>query len=191
MTTMKTKMTELQKLARDNKVAVSLVAMTLVVALALGILSGCDLRKMVDLDVPPAVSQSIDPAGALPPPGVEPREYSLADADRVVEDWKRFVDTATRQLEAAVGDANERHAVLASVVDLGIATVNEVAPTLPGGAFLVGGLSLLTGIFLKRPGEDKRVAKEKEDSYNAGIEKAKETIITMIETAKEKDGPKT
>jgi hypothetical protein len=177
-------------LIKQNRVAASLVALTLVVALGLAILSGCDLRKMVDLDVPPAVSQSIDPAGAFPAPGVEPREYTLADADRVVEDWQRFVDTATRQLMASIEVSQERHAVLASVVDLGVATVNEVAPSLPGGAFLVGGLSLLTGLFLKRPGEDKRVAKEKEDSYNAGIAKAKETILTMIESAKEKDGPK-
>lgn len=177
-------------LIKQNRVAVSLVILTVVVALALATLSGCDLRKMVDLDVPPAVAQSIDPAGALPGPGVSPVEYTLADADRVVEDWRRFVDTATRQLEASIDAANERHAVLASVVDLGVATVNEVAPTLPGGAFLVGGLSLLTGLFLKRPGEDKRVAKEKEDSYNAGIEKAKATILGMIESAKEKDGPK-
>lgn len=178
-------------LIKQNRVAASLVILTIVVALALATLSGCDLRKMVELDVPPAVAQSIDPAGALPGPGVEPKDYTLADADRIVEDWRRFVDTATRQLEASIDAANERHAVLASVVDLGVATVNEIAPTLPGGAFLVGGLSLLTGLFLKRPGEDKRVAKEKEDSYNAGIEKAKATILGMIESAKEKDGPKT
>jgi hypothetical protein len=141
----------------------------LVTALAfifLGVMQGCDLREMTSLDVPPSVAKVLDPA-------VQDPEYSLADADRIVEDWSRFVDTSTRQLEAAIDDANERHAVLASVVDLGVATVNEVAPTLPGGAFIVGGLSLLTGLFLKRPGEDKRVAKEKEDSYNAGIDLGK------------------
>jgi hypothetical protein len=35
---------------------------------------------------------------------------------------------------------------------------------------------LLTGWFLKRPGEDKVVAKEKEDSYNAGLAKGKEMV---------------
>jgi hypothetical protein len=151
---------------KNNPAAVSLMVFTVLVALFLGTMQGCDLRELTSLEVPPSVSQVLDPGG--PPP-----EYTLADADRIVDDWRRFVDTSTRQLEDALADANERHAVLASVVDLGIATVNEVAPTLPGGAFLVGGLSLLTGLFLKRPGEDKRVAKEKEDSYNAGIELGK------------------
>jgi hypothetical protein len=168
----------------ENKAAAFLGILTVIVALFMATLSGCDLRKMIDLDVPPAVAQSIDPAGALPGPGVDPKYYTLADADRVVEDWKRFVDTATRQLEASIDAANERHAVLASVVDLGVATVNEIAPTLPGGAFFVGGLSLLTGIFLKRPGEDKRVAKEKEDSYNAGMKKAQAQLLDMLTKAR-------
>ena len=41
---------------------------------------------------------------------------------------------------------------------------------IPGGTILLSGLSLLAGVFLKRPGEDARVAKAKEDSYNKGLE---------------------
>lgn len=151
---------------KNNPAATSLMLLTGLTFIFLGVMQGCDLREMTSLDVPPSVAQVLDP-------DAETHEYTLADADRIVTDWQQFVNTATRQLEASIDDANERHAVLASVVDLGVATVNEVAPTLPGGAFLVGGLSLLTGIFLKRPGEDKRVAAEKEDSYNAGIELGK------------------
>jgi hypothetical protein len=64
--------------------------------------------------------------------------------------------------------------------DLGLAAANEGAGQIPGGAFLVGGLSLLTGLVLKRPGEDKRVGKEKEDSYNAGLEEGKRLIMAAI-----------
>lgn len=51
------------------------------------------------------------------------------------------------------------------------------SPALPGGAFLVGGLSLLTGLMLKRPGEDRRVFAEKKDSYNAGFEEGKRVVL--------------
>ena len=57
---------------------------------------------------------------------------------------------------------------------------NTAAPALPGGAFLVGGLSLLTGLMLKRPGEDKRVFAEKKDSYNAGIEEGKRLVLEAL-----------
>jgi len=104
----------------ENKAAAFLGILTVIVALFMATLSGCDLRKMIDLDVPPAVAQSIDPAGALPGPGVDPKYYTLADADRVVEDWKRFVD----------------------------------------------------------------IAKEKEDSYNAGMKKAQAQLLDMLTKAR-------
>ena len=66
---------------------------------------------------------------------------------------------------------------------------NTAAPALPGGAFLVGGLSLLTGLMLKRPGEDKRVFAEKKDSYNAGIEEGKRLVLEALEVAEREDDP--
>jgi hypothetical protein len=157
---------------QDNKAFVTMLIASTVIVGAILVAQGCDLRKAVDLDVPPQVAASIDPQNLT-----EPIDYTYADADRVAEEWKRFVDTATKQLEASLNDAAERHSMLVSLVDMGVVTVNEIAPTLPGGAFLVGGLSLITGIFLKRPGEDKRVMKEKEDSYNAGLKKAKQLLV--------------
>jgi len=172
---------------KDNKAAASLDILTIDVALFLGNASGSDLRKSVDLEVPAQVRAALD--GVSDPAKPAP-EYSLADADRIASEWEAFVRTGTAQLEASISDAQERHAVLASVVDLGVVAVNEVAPTLPGGAFLVGGLSLLTGLFLKRPGEDKRVAKEKEDSYNAGMKKAEQLVVDLVKKATSSDEPK-
>lgn len=153
---------------QDNKALVSMLLASTIIVGAILVAQGCDLRKAVTLEVPPQVSTAIDPEALS-----NPIEYTYADADRIASEWKHFVDTGTKQLEDSLNDAADRHAMLVSIVDMGVVTVNEVAPTLPGGAFLVGGLSLITGLFLKRPGEDKRVAKEKEDSYNAGLKKAK------------------
>ena len=88
----------------------------------------------------------------------------------VWEDWKAYVTSNTSKFENSIDNANERYAVLSQVVDIGIQTAQSEAGGIPGGTILLSGLSLLTGIFLKRPGEDARVAKEKEDSYNKGLE---------------------
>jgi hypothetical protein len=62
---------------------------------------------------------------------------------------------------------------------------NTAAPALPGGAFIVGGLSLLTGLMPKRPGEDRRVFAEKKDSYSAGIEEGKRIVLSAVDLGKQ------
>mgnify|MGYP005826463881 FL=1 len=59
---------------------------------------------------------------------------------------------------------------------MGISAIGDASSGFPGGAIMMSALSLLTGWFLKRPGEEKRVNVEKEDSYNAGLEMAKELM---------------
>ena len=51
-----------------------------------------------------------------------------------------------------------------------------------GGALLFSGLTMATGLFMKRPGESKAVAKEKEKSYNAGMAKGKELVEQIKES---------
>ena len=80
---------------------------------------------------------------------------------------------------------------LESLVNLGLDAANPAAPALPGGAFLVGGLSLLTGLLLKRPGEDKRVFAEEKDSYNAGIEEGKRLVREALALKAERDNQHT
>ena len=87
--------------------------------------------------------------------------------------------------------AKGSYATLESLVSLGLDAVNTAAPALPGGAFFVGGLSLLTGLLLKRPGEDKRVLAEKKDSYNAGIEEGKRLVLETLPLKAERDNQHT
>jgi hypothetical protein len=42
---------------------------------------------------------------------------------------------------------------------------------------------------MKRPGEDKRVAKEKEDSYNAGLKKAREMLASTTKNESKEVSP--
>lgn len=125
-------------------------------------LQGCNLASLVSVNVPPAVKTAVD----LP----QEEPVTLDTVDVVYEDWVAYVNSNTRKFEASVEEANERYVVLKQLTDIGIGVASDQASGLPGGAILLSGLSLLGGLFLKRPGEDSRVAKEKRDSYNKGIE---------------------
>jgi hypothetical protein len=140
-----------------------LAAMTVATFAILAALQGCDLRSQLVVKAPGDMLAAIDVEEPL----------TLDEAEAAWEDWTAWVDSRTRAYQRAVADAEDRYARIESLIDLGIAAGTEAAGGIPGGAFLVGGLSLLTGLVLKRPGEDSRVAKEKEDSYNAGLAKGK------------------
>ena len=106
--------------------------------------------------------------------------HTITEADAVWAVWTSWVNERSTRFRRAVDDAEGRYANLVSLVNLGLDAANTAAPALPGGAFIVGGLSLLTGLMLKRSGEDKRVFAEKKDSYNAGIEEGKRLVLEAL-----------
>jgi hypothetical protein len=159
---------------KDNKGAAYLAVLTVAVFAILAAMQGCDLRSKIVVKAPSDVLAAVDVDEPM----------TLAEAEAAWEDWAQWVDTRTRQFQRAINDAEDRYARIEALLDLGLAAANEGAGQIPGGAFLVGGLSLLTGLVLKRPGEDKRVGKEKEDSYNAGLEEGKRLIMAAIKSDK-------
>jgi hypothetical protein len=159
---------------KDNRHAAFLAVLTVAVFAILAAMQGCDLRSKIVVKAPPDLLATVDVDEPL----------TLDEAGRVWEDWTAWVQSRSKQYQRAVGDAEDRAARIEALLDLGLAAANEGAGQIPGGAFLVGGLSLLTGIFLKRPSEDKRTAKEKEDSYNAGLEEGKRLIMAAIKGEK-------
>ena len=132
---------------------------------------GCVLQKMVHFDVPGDVQTAIS---------VE-ENPTLSDADYVWNRWQSWVQLNSEQLSRGIENSKERVSMIESVTAMGIGALGEVSNSFPGGALLFSGLSLATGLFIKRPKEDKIVAKEKEDSYNAGLEKGKELAKTIEE----------
>ena len=132
---------------------------------------GCDLQKIVDVDVPAGVQQSID----------APEDVSLADSEYVWDQWQNWVTANSEAFARNIEDGKQRIALIENVTAMGMGALGEVSGSFPGGALLFSGLSLMTGWFLKRPNEDKVVAKEKEDSYNAGLERGKQLAETVKE----------
>lgn len=133
----------------------------LILAMAI---QGCDLQRVIKFDVPTDVQNAIQAS----------EQESLADAEYVWDEWSNWVDANSKRLAANISDSRDRLALINNVTAMGIGALGEVSSQFPGGAVIFSGLSLLAGWFLKRPGEDKAVAKEKEDSYNAGLAKGKE-----------------
>ena len=134
--------------------------------LVLTTVNGCDLQKMVKFDVPPAVREVT---------GSEKQE-TLANSAFVWSEWESHVKTNSDRLASSIDDANSRIAVIQNLTNLGLGVLGDNMGGIPGGAMIMSTITLLGGLFMKRPGEDKRVNKEKEDSYNAGMAVAKDII---------------
>jgi hypothetical protein len=145
---------------KDRPHFIFVVVLIATLGTVLAALQGCNLASFVKVDVPPQVAVAV---GAS-------EETTLDEVDMVWADWKIYVETNTNRFERSIEDAQERYAVISQITDIGIKAAEGEISGLPGGTILLSGLSLLAGLFLKRPGEDARVAKEKRDSYNKGIE---------------------
>jgi hypothetical protein len=145
---------------KDRPHFIFIVVLLVTCGAVLAVLQGCNLASFVKVDVPPQVAVAV---------GAD-EETTLDDVDMVWADWKIYVETNTNRFERSIEDAQERYAVISQITDIGIKAAEGEISGLPGGTILLSGLSLIAGLFLKRPGEDARVAKEKRDSYNKGIE---------------------
>lgn len=155
-------MSKLREWFNDNPAAVTWFCVLLISFAALIGLQGCELRSLVKVDVPRDIRASLDVDDLDKP-------ITLAEVDQIWEDWNLYVQSNTARFTAAIKESEERFIVLQQLTDLGLGAAQTGLGGLPGGAILLSGLSLVTGLFLKRPGEDSRVSKEKQSSYNAGI----------------------
>ena len=141
------------------------------------LVQGCDLQQMIKFDIPGGVQSAAN----------LPEEESIANADYVWEQWEGWVNSNSEKLARNIEDSKSRIAMIENLTSMGVGALGEVSGTFPGGAVAFSGLSLLAGWFLKRPGENKAVAKEKESSYNAGIEKGK-AIAEQLKAALNTEG---
>jgi len=153
---------EIKKYIKDVPHAAFIVGIIVVAFAVLMILQGCNLASFVQVNVPAPVKTAV---------GIAPSDkVTLDNADIVWEDWLAYVNSNTKKFESAIEDANERYATIRNLTDMSIGIIGQETAGIPGGAILMSAISLVGGILLKRPGEDARVAKEKQDSYNKGLE---------------------
>ena len=157
-------MTVIKKWISKNRWSVSFAAAMLLVT-ALGVAaSGCQVSDLITVDVPKDVKEAVDVEG----------DVTLTEIPDVWDDWQEYVRKNTERLESETERGYELLGFINSATDIAITAAEGAAPAFPGGAILIGLLGGAAGLFMKKPGTDREVAKEKEASYNAGMAKATE-----------------
>jgi len=159
--------------AKKQPLAIGLIAGSVVFLLFASAVSGCQVDDFVKVDVPNGIVEATASEPTIP----------LAKADATLEDWKAYVERNTRQFADEIDRGAETAAVIRSITETGISVIDGASSTLPGGAIVSTGLALLGGLFLKRPGEEKRIRTEKENSYNAGLDTATSKMAKAVSEA--------
>jgi hypothetical protein len=148
---------------KDNRMAVSLFVASMTVLFISLAAAGCQVSDLITVDVPTDVKEAV---------GVDGR-VSLTQIPDVWDDWQDYVEKNTKRLESSTERSYELLGFINSATDVAIGAAEGAASSFPGGALLVGLLSGAAGLYMKKPGTDRAIAKEKEASYNAGMEKAR------------------
>lgn len=143
-----------------NKGALTMFGLSIAfIAASVGI-SGCQLDKLIKVDVPTKVQAAVE----------SPEQVPLAESQVLWDEWAAYVKTNSDALKARISDAQGQYATVTSLTSMGLEAATGAASTLPGGALIVAGLTGLGGLFLKRPGTDRKMQEEKQASYNKGFE---------------------
>jgi len=156
---------------KENKRAAWTISALVGFLLLSATLQACQLQDMIKFEVPPKVAESIEVEGRVP----------VSKSEEVWQDWSDFVEKQNKRLEAAIGSASERLAIIESLTETGISLGQDAASTLPGGALISSGLALMGGLFLKRPGDKKREKEQTDASYEAGLKKGREIAQAAAE----------
>tara|TARA_Y100001972_G_C7522272_1_gene263410 strand:+ start:219 stop:704 length:486 start_codon:yes stop_codon:yes gene_type:complete len=127
---------------------------------------GCNLQKIVKFEVPKGVQNAIDSSD----------KESIQNSEYVWSQWQGWVENNSETLARNIDESKSRVAMIENIVGMGMGALGDASGSFPGGALLFSGLTMATGLFMKRPGESKVIAKEKEKSYNAGMAKGSELL---------------
>lgn len=112
----------------------SLVAVLLVV-------QGCDLRKQIEVDVPPEVAAVLK---------VE-QPITLANAEQVYTEWTAWGKRTDEAFVAAIDEAQTRYEFVHKWTTIGLSVVGEASQGIPYGGLLFGALTGAVGLMLPQP----------------------------------------
>lgn len=146
-----------------------LLAVGLIVANTL--VAGCRLSDAIRVPVPSAVQKAT---------GLSP-VVTLTESEAAWEAWQFHVSQASEQFAGNIADAQEVFGFVSSLLNTGIGQLEgPIGAAIPGGALLFGALTGTLGLITKKPGTDKLIHKEKEDSYAKGLEEGKKAILESL-----------
>lgn len=151
---------------RQRTIGVILLALT--GATVLGACAGLDLGDWIRVQTPHAVQVQ---AGL-------PASLSLNEAEAEYRAWMASITDVGTRWQTSIERSREIRTQLSQLL---LQVGDRAGPTLagiPALAPVVPLLTLLGGWFLRRPGDVSRadMAREKEDSYNAGLKRGREAV---------------
>ena len=158
---------------KDNKVAISAGLLALLFIVLAVVANGCQLSDLVNVKVPSGVQKSVN----------APPRVTLTQVPMVWEDWEHYVQSNTERFESETARAQEILGFISSLADTALAAGGQAAPGIPGGALIFGALTGAAGLFIRKPGDGKLLHQEKEDSYNAGVKKARAIFAAATSSA--------
>jgi hypothetical protein len=107
----------------------------------------------------------------------EAAAVEAAKAAAIAAQTEANIKAALTKFVKAEQRAEEKAAFLTNILSAGLETIAPVAASaVPGLGLALPLLAGIAGLWLKRPGEDKRVAEEKQDSFNKGARETRELI---------------
>ena len=147
-----------------------LIFLFILTFVVLGLLSfaGCDMGDMIHVKTPNTIQQQTGLASNI----------SLNEAESEYQFWYQHMQTAGSQWKSNIEHANE---IRNMVNQLSLSALDEIGPTVAGvpvlGPMLPAASGLL-GLFL---GSGK-LRKEKEASFNKGLDEGRKTTVTSTST---------
>jgi len=156
---------------KKNPMAISLAVASLALLFVNLAVAGCQVSDLVKVEVPDGVKTAVGVDGVV----------TLTDVPDVWDDWKDFVEKNTKRFESETERSYEILGFINGATQMALSAAGTAAPAFPGGAILLSLLSGAAGLYMKKPGTDRAIAKEKEASYNAGLEKAKSLAASVNE----------
>ena len=187
-------MAKLSDWIADNKVAMMMFGLSGVFIIGTMWVGGCaTLDDIITEPVPVAIRKATG-APAKIPLSHHGMWWAKYEAKRTVK--VAYIESEVAKLAAQMEEldieaeqwvrgherAEQVRNTLASIIDTTLSSpeLGAVAGTFPGGALALGGLMGLGGLFIRRPGDTKKQADEKNDSFNEGEERSMKMIRDVV-----------
>jgi len=146
-----------------NTLGKTLMSLGIAAVIILSALGGCQIGDLVQTNVPQAVRKVVPS---------EPR-VSFNDAKVVYADWRASVERTAEQFQSELDRKAELVSLLSSLTNNALLVGVPVLESLPGGGLLATALVGFGAWFLRSPGTTQMIAKEKESSFNRGLEEGR------------------
>lgn len=162
-------MSTLLAFVKENKAGVTLWCVAVLFAcLAIGCAGG--IEDLIKVNKPRDVAAAVD----------SPVTTTLPQARSDWQKWSAYVEANSEQFASALAGGEAKAEFLRNIIDMGQQAAAPFLGTLPGGAFLMSVFAGLGGLLTTKPGTAKVISKEKQASYNAGLEEGKRIALAGL-----------